>query len=241
MSIQSPLTVSGVLVAQDLRVVLDGREVLHGADLTVAPGETVAVLGAGADAETPHLLCRVLAGLALPASGWVHRGSHDLTRLSDARRSALRRRDIGVALDDGVLPDLPVLENIALPLLLDGYSHRRAVSHAVDLLDHVGLSGRGARRPDTLSPRDHALVGLARALVTAPHLVVVADPSPRLTEADAADVLDVFLGHCARIGAAVLIATESRATAERCSRRYEVRDGRLVRSPEVHYAPQALL
>lgn len=243
MSIQSPLSSPGVLVAQDLRLVHDGQEVLRGADLTIAPGETVAVVGAGADAVAARMLCRVVAGLALPASGWIHRGTHDLTRLSDARRSALRRRDIGVALDDGVIPDLPVLENLSLPLLLDGWSHRRAVSHAADLVGQVGLDGLGARRPADLAPREHALVGLARALVTAPHLVVAEDPSSRLglSPADSADVLGILAAHCTRIGAALLLATEHLGTAELCDRRLEVRDSRLHRLAQVHYAPQALL
>ena len=243
MSAPTPLLPGGVLVAQDLRLVHDGCEVLRGADLTIAPGESVAVLGTGEDAAAPRLLARVVAGLALPASGWIHRGLHDLTRLSDSRRSVLRRREIGVALEDGIIPALPVLENVALPLLLDGWSHRRAVSHAADLLGHVGLDGRGARLPEELTRRELALVGLARALVTAPHLVVAEDPSPRLglDPADAADVAGVLLDHCARIGAALLLATEHLGTAELCARGLEVRGGRLTRLAQVHYAPQALL
>ncbi|WP_141631202.1 hypothetical protein [Mobilicoccus pelagius] len=83
MSIQSPLAAPGVVVAQDLRLVQDGREVLGGADLTIAPGESVAVLGRGEDGATARMLGRVVAGLALPAAGWIHRGGDDLTRLSD--------------------------------------------------------------------------------------------------------------------------------------------------------------
>ncbi|GAB48013.1 putative ABC transporter ATP-binding protein [Mobilicoccus pelagius] len=146
-----------------------------------------------------------------------------------------------MALGDGVLPELPVLENVALPLLLDGLPHRRAVAHAADLLDEIGLSGLGARRPADLRPRDRVLVAVGRALVTEPHLVVAADPTPELGEAVGADVLDVLLGRCAHTGAALLLTTEVGASAARCTRRVEICDGRLVRHPEVHYATQALL
>lgn len=241
MSMSSPSLAPAAVVAQDLRCIRDGREVLRGADLTIAPGESVAVLGRDDDAGAPRVLCQVLAGLAMPTTGWVHWGGHDLVRLSDSARSALRRRDVGVVLDDAVLPELPVSENIALPLLLDGWSHREAAGRAADLLDVVGLTGAGARRMSQLSERDRVLVAFGRGLVTAPQLVVVDDPTGALDPVDRAEVLDILLTRCTATGAALVLGTADERVADRCARRLEIVDGRVRRQGAVHYAGQALL
>lgn len=235
------ISAPSAVVSQDLRLTRGGRELLAGIDLTVAPGETVAVLGTGADSGAPRALLEVVAGLAVPAAGWIHWGGHDLLRLTDSAMSALRRRDVGIALDaTAALPELPVLQNIALPLLLDGLSHRAAVSRAADLLDTIGLSGTGARRVGDLSDRDRALVALGRALVTEPALVVVDDPTANLSTDEAAEMLDLLIAGCARIDAALLLATARTRTAATCARTVVISGGRIA-TREVLYAPQALL
>lgn len=227
MSTAALISAPSAVVAQDLRLTRDGRSLLAGVDLTVAPGESVAVLGSGDDVDAPLALLQVVAGLAVPDAGWIQWGGHDLLRLTDSAKSVLRRRDVGVALDGGsLLPELPVLQNIALPLLLDGLPHRAAVSQAADLLDTIGLSGAGARKVADLCGRSRALVSLGRALVTRPALVVVDDPTRELAPGDASEVLDLLTGACVGIGAALLLGTTESRTATRCSRTVVITGGR---------------
>lgn len=217
----------GPLVAQDLSVVTGGRTLVAGADLTVAPGDTIALVG---EPEASAALLRVLAGLQRPTAGWVQWGGQDLYRMSDSRRSTLRRRHVGTLLNADLLFDtLPVIENIALPLMLDGMPHLDAATAAADLLDVIGLTGLGARTVDSLDPMQQTLVALGRALVSGPSLLVAADPISHLSRREAALVVSTLFAVCERRGTSVVLATDEEG-AGRCRDILRVSTGRLQRA-----------
>lgn len=231
---------SSAVVAQDLRYLRDGVPLLDGVDLTVAPGERVAIVDPDG-LEAPTALLQIISGLTIPQAGWVHWGGRDLLGLRDSARSMLRRRDVGIALDSsGLLPELPVLENIALPLMLDGLGHRAAVGRAADLLDDIGLTGKGARRLKELDCTGRMLVVLGRALVIEPALVVARDATSQ-SDGASPEAIDVLLQGCSRVGAALLLATDSREVAARCDRTLRLVDGRLGSRHDLCDAREALL
>lgn len=126
---------------------------IGGVDLDIAPGESVAVMGPSGSGKTT--LLHVLAGVLRPTAGEVIWQQRDLTRMSDGERTALRRREFGFVFQPGqLLPELPAVENVALPLMIGGLDRREATARAAQQFGPLGLGGvvlahrRDARRSD---------------------------------------------------------------------------------------------
>ena len=137
---------------------------LGGVTLTVAPGESVAIMGPSGSGKTT--LLHVLAGILTASGGSVTWRGRDLARMSDRERSALRRRDFGFVFQAGhLLPELPAVENVAVPLMLSGRPRAAAVAEAAALFPVLGLQGLERRRPGELSGGQAQRVAIARAMV----------------------------------------------------------------------------
>ncbi|MGO3814982.1 MAG: ABC transporter ATP-binding protein, partial [Cellulosimicrobium funkei] len=123
---------------------------LAGVSLTVRPGESLAIMGPSGSGKTTLLHC--LAGIITPTSGSVSWRGEDVATLSEARRTILRRQDFGFVFQSGqLLPELPAVENAALPLMLAGTARAEATAVAARWLAHLGLAGMEQRRPGELS------------------------------------------------------------------------------------------
>ncbi len=196
-------------------------------DLTVEPGTFVAIEGPSGSGKTT--LLGLLAGLEPPDDGTVTVLGHDLSRLSGAERARLRQRQIGIIFQSfGLIASLPVVENVGLPLLLANVPEEERTARSRSVLEEVGLGHVIGARVDELSGGERQRVGVARALVIDPALILADEPTGSLDEDNAAGVLALLVGAVRRRGANLLLVTHDPVSAARADQRYAMRDGRLT-------------
>jgi putative ABC transport system ATP-binding protein len=200
---------------------------LRGADLTVAAGEIVAVMGPSGSGKSTLLHC--LAGILVPDAGEIHVAGRRTDRLTEAQRSELRRDEFGFVFQFGQLvPELTAAENVALPLLLAGTRREPALREARTWFDRLGLDGLEGRRSGELSGGQAQRVALARGLVSSPQVLFADEPTGALDSLTGEQVMDLLVDSArARQTTVVLVTHEARvaAYADRC---VMVRDGRVT-------------
>jgi putative ABC transport system ATP-binding protein len=200
-------------------------DILHGIDLTVEAGETVALLGASGSGKSS--LMAVLAGLERPSAGEVHVAGLDFTRLDEDALAVARRGRIGIVLQAfHLLPTMTALENVAVPLELAGEPD--AFDRARAELAAVGLAARTGHYPAQLSGGEQQRVAIARALVGRPALLFADEPTGNLDTATGAAIMDLLFARAAEAGTTMLVITHDPALAARCARVVELADGRIV-------------
>ena len=209
------------------KAVPGGRVLFEGLDLTLKPGEFVAITGeSGAGKST---LLNLIAGLDVADSGSIAIGGKALDALSDDARTLLRRDRIGFVFQAfHILPHLTLAQNVALPLVLQHDGAGEAVSRATQLLEAVGLGGRGADYPRQLSGGELQRVAIARALVHRPALILADEPTGNLDPETAARILDLFAKEVRNSGAAALLVTHSAVAAAVADRTVKLTRGGLV-------------
>lgn len=203
--------------------------VLDGVSLSIgAHGpEAVAIMGPSGSGKST--LLHVLAGIVAPVDGRVVWRGRDLATVGDRERSRLRRTDFGFVFQSGqLLPELPAVENVALPLLLGRGSRAEAERRATALLERLGLAGLGARRPGELSGGQAQRVAIARALVGQPGIVFADEPTGALDRATGEAVMSLLIGATLGHGASLVVVTHDPTVAALCTRTIHLRDGRIV-------------
>jgi len=199
-------------------------EVLRGVSLSLAPGETAAVVGPSGSGKTT--LLHLLGGLDRADAGTLRFDGKDLAAFGDEELAAFRAREVGFVFQlHHLLPQCSALENVLVPTLVT----RRpgAEGRARRLLDRVGLADRLHHRPGQLSGGERQRVALARALINEPRLVIADEPTGSLDPASAEGLGDLLLELNREEGTALLVATHSRPLAERLGRVLELTGGRL--------------
>jgi lipoprotein-releasing system ATP-binding protein len=201
--------------------------VLNGVDLTLMPGEVVALVGpSGAGKST---LLHVAGLLERPDGGAVLIGGEDCGGLSDERRTLLRRCELGFVYQfHHLLPEFSALENVMLPQMIAGMPRGRARDKAAALLAGVGLAPRAGHRPARLSGGEQQRVAIVRALANEPKILLGDEPTGNLDHATGESVLDTLLALVRDTGLAALIATHNLALARRLDRIVALEDGRLM-------------
>lgn len=211
---------------------------LDNVSLTVAAGEVVAIMGTSGSGKST--LLAIAGGLATPTSGRVLVGDVDLGTLKRRALSAMRRQRIGFVFQDfNLIPGLTALENVALPLELDGVRGETARSEARRALAAVELRGRGHSYPDELSGGQQQRVAIARAMIGTRSLVLADEPTGALDSVIGDGVLAV-LHQRAEEGAAVVLVTHDARHASWADRIVFLRDGRVV-DEMTPSTPEALL
>jgi putative ABC transport system ATP-binding protein len=205
------------------------RSVFRSLDATIARGESVALLGRSGCGKST--LLNLIAGIDLPTAGEVLVDGANLSALSEQERTVFRRRRIGLVFQSfNLIPTLTVIENLLLPLELNGRTGPGARAAAEVLLGKVGLADRAETFPDRLSGGEQQRVAVARALVHDPLLLLADEPTGSLDAETGARVLELFAG-LSRDGARTLIlVTHSDAVARAAHRVLTISDGRLAES-----------
>lgn len=225
----APSPTTAIIRAQTLSLALgegDGRvTVLDGIDLSVAPGETVALLGPSGSGKSS--LLSVLSGLERADSGTLHVAGQDFSSLNEDGLATARRGRIGIILQAfHLLPTMTALENVATPLELAG--HDRAMEVAQAELVAVGLGHRLSHYPAQLSGGEQQRVAIARALAPAPAILFADEPTGNLDHTTGAAVADLLFARAAAAGATLVMVTHDEALAQRCRRIVRLEDGRIV-------------
>lgn len=202
---------------------------LAGVHVDLADGESLAVMGPSGSGKSTLLHC--LAGILRPDTGTVALRGREVAGLGERERSLLRRRHYGFVFQFGqLLSELPAQENVALPLMLLGTPRAQAVTQARQWLVALGLAGLEARRPGEMSGGQAQRVAVARALVTGPDVVFADEPTGALDQATGTDVMRILTETTHAAGASLVVVTHEESVAAWCSRRIEMRDGRVVRA-----------
>lgn len=199
--------------------------VLHGVDLEIAQGERVALVGPSGSGKST--LLGIVAGLERPTTGTVHVAAEDVGAMDERARAAFRARTIGFVFQSHELMGaFDALENVVIAAEIAGVRDPRG--RARDALERVGLSARAAHRPAQLSGGERQRVGIARAIVTRPRLLLADEPTGSLDEASATRVLDLLDAVAAELESTVVVVTHDRAVAARAGRVIALAHGRIV-------------
>lgn len=202
-------------------------EVLRGVDLSVGPGEIVALLGPSGSGKSTML--QAIGLLEGGFAGSIVIDGLAAERLDAHERTAVRRDKLGFVYQfHHLLPDFNALENVVLPQLIAGKSMSDAEAKAMALLSDLGLGERLEHRPSQLSGGEQQRVAVARALANEPILVLADEPTGNLDEATAAKVLAEFLRVVRSHNSAAVIATHNTVLARKMDRIVELHEGQLV-------------
>ena len=200
--------------------------VLRRVDLSVAPGEMVALVGpSGAGKST---LLHIAGLLDTADEGRVIIGGQDMTGRPDAARTAVRRREVGFVYQfHHLLPEFSAAENVILPQLANGASRGDAEARAQDLLARVGVGPRAGHRPAALSGGEQQRVAFCRAMANAPRLLLADEPTGNLDPATSDQVFAALVDLVRSTGMAALIATHNLDLAARMDRIVRLTEGGL--------------
>ncbi len=199
---------------------------MHGVDLQVPAGETVALLGPSGSGKSS--LMAILSGMERPSGGTVRVAGADFTGMNEDELAKARRGRIGIVLQAfHLLPTMTALENVAVPMELAGEGD--AFARAAAELEAVGLGHRLGHYPVQLSGGEQQRVAIARALAPRPALLFADEPTGNLDAATGSAILDLLFARQAETQATLFVITHDPALAARCRRVLEMSDGRIVR------------
>jgi putative ABC transport system ATP-binding protein len=208
---------------------------LRGVTFSIAAGELVAIVGPSGSGKST--LLHLMGTLERPTSGRVSVTSLDVAELSDRELAALRATQIGFVFQQFFLAEhSTLLENVADGLLYAGVPAGERRAQAAEALAAVGLGGRLKARPTQLSGGERQRVAIARALVGAPAIVLADEPTGNLDSATGEQLM-ALIEQLNRQGATIVVITHEQAIAERCPRRIQLLDGRIVADTDAGSAP----
>ncbi|MFE5029689.1 ABC transporter ATP-binding protein [Streptomyces sp. NPDC056656] len=214
-----------LLTADGLHKTYGATKALNGAGFSVHPGEVVAVMGPSGSGKSTLLHC--LAGIVTPDAGTITYAGQNLAAMSDAARSALRRSDFGFVFQFGQLvPELTCLENVALPLRLNGAKRKAAEATARTWMERLEVDDLAGKRPGEVSGGQGQRVAVARALATSPRVLFADEPTGALDSLNGERVMELLTDAARSTNAAVVLVTHEARVAAYSDREIIVRDGK---------------
>jgi putative ABC transport system ATP-binding protein len=218
-----------VTLTQVTKIYPGGFHALNDVSLTVQRGTFLAVMGPSGSGKSTLMHCA--AGLDTPTGGHAFIDGTEIGRLSETRRTELRRQRVGFIFQSyNLVPSLSIEDNITLPLRLAGSAPDR--DWVRTLVERVGLTGRLARRPAELSGGQQQRAAIVRALVARPAVVFADEPTGALDLRSAREVLDLLRDMVHGLGQTVVMVTHDAAAAARADRALVMADGRIVDTVE---------
>jgi putative ABC transport system ATP-binding protein len=212
-------------------------EVVHALkhlSLSIERGERVALMGPSGSGKSTFL--NLVCGLDEPSTGSIKIDGTELCNLSDDARTRARREKIGMIFQTfNLLPTLTAIENVSLPLRLQGLGRRETEERAGKMLERVGLKKRETHRPDELSGGERQRVAIARALVFRPPLLLADEPTGNLDTATGEEILDMLEVLHREFNSTLLLVTHNELAAQRCDRILTIRDGVIIGEEHVRH------
>jgi putative ABC transport system ATP-binding protein len=213
---------------------------LDDVSLSVEAGSMVAVMGPSGSGKST--LLTIAGSLEQPTHGTVIVDGRAVDRMSRNAKARLRRQAIGYVFQDfNLLPGLSAVENVCLPLELDGVPARKARSAGLEVLEGLGLADRSSQYPDQLSGGERQRVAIARAVVGERRLLLADEPSGALDSANGEAVIRLLHDACKRRGLAAVVVTHDAQLASWADRVVFLRDGRIVDQTAPVPGPESLL
>jgi putative ABC transport system ATP-binding protein len=202
-------------------------KVLHGIDLSIEPGEVLAIMGPSGSGKST--LLHSIAAIISPDSGEIEFSGKRIEKLSDQQRSILRRTSFGFVFQfSQLVPELTALDNVALPLLLNSVDKPVAYKKAKEWLNKVGLQKKYDGLPGELSGGEAQRVAIARAMVIEPKVLFADEPTGSLDSLNSEKVMELFIDTARQHGTTVVMVTHEPTVAAYADREIVVRDGLVV-------------
>ena len=221
------MSVTPVISAKNIKKSYGQTEVLHGVSLDVKQGEVLAIMGPSGSGKST--LLHSLAAIIPVDSGEIVFGGHNIGKFSDNKRSILRRTAFGFVFQfSQLVPELSVIDNVALPLLLNGVSRNKAYAEAKRWLEAVGLSDKHDSTPGEISGGQAQRVAIARAMVAQPKILFADEPTGSLDSLNSEHVMELFIKTAKDNGTTVIMVTHEPTIAAYADREIVVRDGIIV-------------
>jgi len=199
---------------------------LRGINLTIHPGEFVAIMGPSGSGKST--LMHLLGCLDLPSDGVVQLDGKDITKLDEDTLAQIRGKKVGFVFQTfNLIPTLTAQENVELPLFFQGVPREKRRARAAELLRKVGLDGRLHHRPAQLSGGERQRVAIARALANDPEVILADEPTGNLDSESGKAILEL-LAQLHREGKTIILVTHNPEAAAYAQRIVRIRDGRLV-------------
>ena len=221
------MPVTSIISAKNIKKSYGQTEVLHGVSLDVKQGEVLAIMGPSGSGKST--LLHSLAAIIPVDSGEIVFGGHNIGKFSDNKRSILRRTAFGFVFQfSQLVPELSVIDNVALPLLLNGVSRNKAYAEAKRWLEAVGLSDKHDSTPGEISGGQAQRVAIARAMVAQPKILFADEPTGSLDSLNSEHVMELFIKTAKDNGTTVIMVTHEPSIAAYADREIVVRDGQIM-------------
>lgn len=218
-----------ILSARNIKKSFGQTQALRGVSVDVVTGEVLAIMGPSGSGKSTLLHC--LAVILGVDSGEIVFDRQQINQFNDSQRSILRRTAFGFIFQFGQLvPELTALDNVALPLLLNGKPRKEAYSDAQSWLDRVDLASKGNNLPGELSGGEAQRVAVARAMILSPKVLFADEPTGSLDSLNSQIVMELFIRFAKTQGTSVVLVTHEPTIAAYADREVIVRDGKIAGS-----------
>jgi len=216
-----------MLTARNIHKQYGKLEILKGIDVEIKSGEVVSIVGASGAGKTT--LLQILGTLERPEKGMLTINGVQPFALSDKKRAQFRNQHIGFVFQfHQLLPEFTALENVCIPMMINGFSLSEAKQHALPLLERLDVIHRQQHKPNELSGGEQQRVAVARALINRPSIVLADEPSGNLDTENASQLHRLFFNLRDEIGQTFVIVTHNDTLAHMADRTITMKDGQVL-------------